>query len=120
MVAALYDASRKLPKILRKFPPQLKLLCLQGTGDKTVDFHAPLKLYESPVKLDLLYLCGWSHYIPKHSGADKLLGLVITWVEKVTLTGKEVRVRLFILPILLPIHSYPSDSSAVQDHSSPH
>ena len=90
MVAALYDASRKLPKILSKFPPQLKVLCLQGTNDQTVDFHAPLKLYESPVKLDLLYLCGWSHYIPKHSGADRLLSLVITWIEK-TLSGKVVR-----------------------------
>lgn len=88
MVAALYDASRKLARILSKFPPELKLLCLQGTNDQTVDFRAPLKLYESPVKLDLFYLCGWSHYIPKHSGADKLLGLVLTWVEKSVLYGR--------------------------------
>ncbi|OEH77001.1 uncharacterized protein LOC34624477 [Cyclospora cayetanensis] len=87
MVAALYDASRKVPKVIRKFPHQLKLLCLQGTNDQTVDFHAPLRLYESPVRLDLLYLCGWSHYIPKHSGAERLLGLVITWLAK-TLGGK--------------------------------
>lgn len=82
MVAALYDASCKLQKVLSKFPPQLKVLCLQGTNDQTVDFHAPLKLYETPVRLDLLYLCGWSHYIPKSLKADKLLGLVITWIQK--------------------------------------
>ncbi|CDJ41178.1 acylglycerol lipase, putative [Eimeria tenella] len=87
MGAALFDASRKLPRILRGFPPQLKLLCLQGTHDQTVDFHAPLKLYESPVKLDLLYLCGWSHYIPKQSGADRLIDLVTAWMVK-TLGGK--------------------------------
>ncbi|KAL8443689.1 hypothetical protein Emag_005862 [Eimeria magna] len=88
MVASLYDASQKLPKILSKFPPKLKLLCLQGTHDQTVDFHAPLKLYESPVRLDLFYLCGWSHYIPKHTGADKLLGLVLAWIERMTLHVK--------------------------------
>lgn len=82
MVAALFDASRKLPRILSCFPPELKLLCLQGTHDQTVDFHSPLKLYETPVKLDLLYLCGWSHYVPKHSGADRLIGLVTAWLLK--------------------------------------
>lgn len=86
MVASLFDASRKIPRILSCFPPELKLLCLQGTHDQTVDFHAPLKLYETPVKLDLLYLCGWSHYVPKHSGADRLIGLVTAWLLKALAT----------------------------------
>ncbi|KAL8437462.1 hypothetical protein ACSSS7_000934 [Eimeria intestinalis] len=101
MVASLYDASQKLPKILSKFPPKLKLLCLQGTHDETVDFRAPLKLYESPVRLDLFYLCGWSHYIPKHTGADKLLGLVLAWIQRMTLHVKadaqNQHLRLFSL-----------------------
>lgn len=90
MVASLYEASLKTGKILKRFPPELKLLCLQGTADDTVDFRAPLKLYESPVKLDMFYLCGWDHYLPKDPRVDKLLGVVRAWVEKAVLGETEV------------------------------
>ncbi|PFH32438.1 hypothetical protein BESB_017560 [Besnoitia besnoiti] len=81
MIANLYSATIKANKVIRTLPEHLKVLCLQGTGDATVDYRAALLLAKTRVRLDLMYLTGWSHYLAKQIGFELLRDLVAAWVH---------------------------------------
>ncbi|KFH07063.1 putative phospholipase [Toxoplasma gondii MAS] len=81
MIANLYSATLKTKKLMKTLPEHLRVLCLQGTADATVDHRAALLLAKTPVRLDLMYLTGWSHYLAKQIGFELLRDLVAAWVH---------------------------------------
>ncbi|CBZ49621.1 hypothetical protein NCLIV_001135 [Neospora caninum Liverpool] len=81
MIANLYSATLKTKKLIKNLPAHLRILCLQGTADSTVDHRAALLLAKTPVRLDLMYLTGWSHYLAKQIGFELLRDLVAAWVH---------------------------------------